>query len=575
MGILMGIKLFFVGLIMITSGSAVRSMTKAKGGSNPLSAPLAREMASFVGLRGEDDFRKLLRTFLLAVAGMTLLGGCATLPENVNRKESFAYSDTGDTFLGRKFADELAVHPGKSGFHLLGNGLDAFVARGVLAHRAERSIDVQYYLYHADLVGWLLTDQLLKAADRGVRVRILVDDMDLGGRDLRVAAADSHPNLEIRIFNPFSRKASRISQFVTRVGSVTRRMHNKSFTVDGKVTILGGRNIGNEYFEADPDLAFADLDVLAVGPVAREVSTVFDRYWNSELAYPMSTLVEKPTVPREVRQMRQQLADFVAAQSDSDYLTTLRNSNLARKLRDDELQFSWGDAVVIYDQPEKLIHDTGEKEYQLLPKLTPFLEGVDKELIIFSPYFVPGKPGTAFLTQLVQRGVRVRILTNSLASNNWSIVHAGYTKYRKALLRGGVELYEMNKQLTREQLKEKKGVSGSSKTTLHAKSFVFDREQVFIGSLNLDPRAVVYNTEIGVVLTSPEIAEGMGEWFDENIGKLAFRLELITDEDGSEKLQWHRLVDGKPVTFDTEPYTGFWKRLGIGFLRLLPIESQL
>ena len=514
-------------------------------------------------------------TVVAVLAVLTFLNGCATLPKNVNRPESFAYTDTLDTESGRRFAEATAAHPGESGFHLLARGLDAFVARAVLAHLAERSIDVQYYLYHDDLVGRLFTWQLLQAADRGVRVRLLVDDMDLGGRDLGAAALDSHPNVEVRLFNPFSRKTGRTSQFVTRMGEVTRRMHNKSFTVDSQATILGGRNIGNEYFEADPDLAFADLDVLAIGPVAREVSTAFDLYWNSELAYPVSVLVDAPPTPEEIAKRRKQLSDFVATQEDSAYLQALRSSDLAEKLRKNQVRLIWGNAVVVYDRPEKLRDDTGKEEYRLLPQLQAYGEGVQKELIIFSPYFVPGKEGTAFLTGLVARGVRVRILTNSLASNDVSVVHAGYANYRKPLLRGGVELYEMNKKLTREQRKEMKGAEGSSKASLHAKSFVFDRRQVFIGSLNLDPRAVEHNTEIGVVLTSPEIAQGMGEWFDNNIGKLAFRLELKRGEDGTEALLWHGLVDGKPETFDAEPYTGFWKRLGIGFLRLLPIESQL
>jgi putative cardiolipin synthase len=352
-------------------------------------------------------------------------------------------------------------------------------------------------------------------------------------------------------------------------------MHNKSFTVDSQAAILGGRNIGNEYFEADPDLAFADLDVIGVGPVARDVSTAFDRYWNNELAFPVSVLAGEPPTPEEIAQKRQELNDFVAAQEDSAYLRALRNSALADKIRKDQVGYSWGNAVVVYDQPEKMLHETGEKEYQLTPQLKPYVDGVRKELIIFSPYFVPGKEGTAFLTGLVARGVRVRILTNSLASNDVSVVHAGYAKYRKELLRGGVELYEMNRKLTREQREEKKGTGGSSKASLHAKSFVFDRNQVFIGSLNLDPRAMIHNTEIGVVLTSPEIAQGMGSWFDNNIGKLAFRLELKRGADGSETLLWHGLVDGKPETFDADPYTSFWKRLGIGFLGILPIESQL
>ena len=261
---------------------------------------------------------------------LALVAACATLPENIGRRETFAYTDTGNTRLGREITREEASHPpGESGFHLLGSGLDAFVARAVLAHVAERSIDVQYYLYHDDLVGRLFTWQLLQAADRGVRVRLLVDDMDLAGRDLSAAALDSHPNVEVRIFNPFSRKTGRTSQFLTRMGSVTRRMHNKSFTVDSQAAILGGRNIGNEYFEADPDLAFADLDVIGVGPVARDVSTAFDRYWNHELAYPVSVLVGEPPTPEEIAQKRQELNDFVAAQTDSAYLLALRNSALA------------------------------------------------------------------------------------------------------------------------------------------------------------------------------------------------------------------------------------------------------
>jgi putative cardiolipin synthase len=512
---------------------------------------------------------------LMAILTLVLAGGCATLPEDFERPESYAYTDTDDTSFGKARRDESTAHPGQSGFLLLGNGLDAFVARALLAHYAERSIDVQYYLYHDDLIGALLTDQLLKAADRGVRVRLLVDDMDLAGRDLGAAVLDSHPNMEVRIFNPFSRKTGRTSQFLTRMGSVTRRMHNKSFTADNQATILGGRNIGNEYFEADPDLAFADLDVLAIGPAANEVSAAFDLYWNSELVYPVSVLKGKPPTPEEIEQGRQRLNEFVAQQADSEYLQALRNSNLANQIRQKQVSYYWGDTEVVYDQPEKILHDFDKTEYHLSPHLAPYFEGVHKELIIFSPYFVPGKRGTAFLSQTSKRGVRVRIFTNSLTSNDVGIVHAGYSKYRKDLLRAGVELYEMNKKLNRKERKAKKGKKGSSTASLHAKSFVFDRKQVFIGSLNLDPRAVVHNTEIGVVLTSAGIANIMGDSFDQNIEQVAFRLELVKNENGTEKILWHGVVDGEQKTFDVDPYTGFWQRFGIGFLSLLPIESQL
>jgi putative cardiolipin synthase len=283
----------------------------------------------------------------------------------------------------------------------------------------------------------------------------------------------------------------------------------------------------------------------------------------------------QPPTTQEIEQQRKKLDEFVSQQTDSAYLFALRNSDLANKLRKNEVRFNWGKAEVIYDLPEKIQKDFDATEYHLAPQLGPIFAGVQKELIIFSPYFVPGKKGTAFLTQLSRRGVKVRVLTNSLASTDVGIVHSGYAKYRKALLRDGVELYEMNKRLTREQRKEKKGLHGSSKASLHAKSFVFDRQTVFIGSLNLDPRATLHNTEIGVVLESAELGDGMAQWFDANIGKIAFRLELQKGKDKSERIVWHGFEDGQPVEFNTDPYTGFWRRFGVGFMGILPIESQL
>jgi putative cardiolipin synthase len=513
--------------------------------------------------------------FLLVILALLLVGGCATLPEGFEKPESYAYTDTESTRLGQARRDEINAHPGQSGFLLLVSGLDAFLARTLLAENAERSIDVQYYLYHNDLIGRLFTDQLVKAANRGVRVRLLVDDMDLGGRGLGAAVADSHPNIEVRIFNPFSRETSRIIQFVTRIGSVTRRMHNKLFIVDNQVTILGGRNIGDEYFEADLDLGFSDLDVLAIGPVVKEASTSFDKYWNDELAYPAIALRGKAPTPQEIEQKHKELDEFIAQQTDSVYLQSLRTSDLANKIRQGQVRYRWGKAEIIYDQPEKLRQDFDQTQYHLAPKLRPYSRSLTQELIMFSPYFVPGKAGVAFFKQLRERGVRVRILTNSLASNDVAVVHSGYAKYRKDLLRIGVELYEFKKQLTRQQRKRVWSRHGSSKASLHAKSFVFDREHVFIGSLNVDPRAYHHNTEIGVVFSSKEIANEMGEWFDQNIEKVAFRLELKKDRDGNDKIVWYGLNDGKQEVFDVEPHTTFWQRLGVGFLSLLPIESQL
>jgi len=520
----------------------------------------------------------LAKHYRLALTGALLAllaSGCASLPPIGDRPESLTIRDTDTTMFGQVSTRLESEHPGQSGFHLLGRGLDAFVARAVLASYAESSIDAQYYLLHDDLVGRLFIDQLLKAADRGVRVRLLVDDMTVTGGDLGAAVLDAHPNFEVRIFNPFGRNVSRISQFLTRFGSVTRRMHNKSFTVDNRLTVFGGRNIGNEYFEADPELAFADLDVIGIGPVVDKVSVAFDQYWNTSVSYPINILVDQPPTEEQITTKRQALDDYVAQQKDSEYLQALGNSNLANALRNRTFKYEWGSADVIYDDPAKVTSNREQTELFLATQLKPHTDSVSEELIIFSPYFVPGPEGAAKLRALAESGVRVRLLTNSLASTDVSAVHAGYAKYRKTLLQGGVEIYEIDSALTRKQRKEKQGASGSSKASLHTKSFVLDRKRVFIGSLNLDPRSVIENTEIGAVIESENIAVSMAEWFDKEIDKIAFRLELVTKKNGSQSIIWHNIEDGEARTYTTEPNTGFWRRFSVGFMRLLPIESQL
>jgi putative cardiolipin synthase len=521
------------------------------------------------------EANSLLRSVL--VLGLLALGGCASLPDNSNRTESQHYTDTDDTPLGKLVEKRLPVHAaGQSGYLLLPDGLDAFVARAVLAQRAERSIDTQYYMWHDDEVGHLLAYQLLVAADRGVRVRLLLDDIDEGGRDLNIAVYDRHPNIEVRLFNPFGRNTGRTLQYVTGFGKQTRRAHNKTYTVDNQATILGGRNIGDEYFSADPNLAFADLDVLAIGPVAQEVSRSFDEYWNSPLSYPIASLVEIQPTDEELQQGQQRRADYTAAEKDSAYLQRLADSDLSNSIRNQSVEFIWGNGKVYADPPEKLSQSTGDSDYQMWTDVKPYMAGARKEIIILSPYFVPGKSGVTFLKQLRERGVRVRILTNSLASTDVGIVHAGYSRYRKALLRAGVELYELNKVTSKEERRAwSKGEIGRAKSSLHAKSFVVDRETIFIGSLNLDARSVVQNTEIGVVLKSAEMGGRVVDNFDQRIDEVAFRLALEEDEQGYEQLRWHGLVDGEPVTFTADPYTSFWRRFGVGFMRLLPIESQI
>ncbi len=514
--------------------------------------------------------------FIICLLGLALgLGGCASLPDNSGRQFSYALTDTDDTEFGKSLAEAKQIHGEKDGFLLLANGLDAFVARAAMARTAERSIDVQYYLFHDDTVGGLLLAELIEAANRGVRVRILIDDMDLKGRDDGMVAIDRHPNIELRVFNPFGRNIGRGVQFVTGFGTLTRRMHNKSFTVDNQMAVVGGRNIGNEYFAADPALEFADLDVLVIGDVVPEISESFDLYWNSALAYPVSLLNDNQPSDEEVEAVYRRLAENVEAYQDSPYMQALADSELAKQLGSKSLVFEWGNVDVFYDLPDKIENPRDQTELHLMPQLEPYFEAIENELVIFSPYFVPGKEGVEFFGKLIANGARVKILTNSLASNDVGAVHAGYSKYRKDLLRAGVELYEMNKRLPREDRSGSGTVGSSGKASLHAKSFVLDRNKIFVGSLNLDPRSFYENSEIGVIIESDKIASAMVDSFDRDIDKIAFRVELVTTDSGGEQLLWHGFENGKAVTFDNEPYSTFWQRFGVGFMRLLPIESQL
>ena len=502
------------------------------------------------------------------------LAGCATLPTDFERTVSHAYPPAPDLLADEGFRRNLDAHPDQSGYYLLENGLDAFVARAVLANRATQGIDAQYYLYHNDLTGTLFTDLLLKAANRGVRIRLLVDDMGAEGRDQMAAVFDSHPNVEVRIFNPFSRSAPRATQYVTGFGKVTRRMHNKTFTVDNQISILGGRNIGDEYFDAGHDLVFSDLDALVMGPLVPEISRSFDLYWNHELSYPISALNTESVTPEQMAVARDQLVSFVEEQRDSSYLRALRDSELARQLRNDKVEVYWGDAKVVYDHPEKLLTEQDNDKYHIAPALRDYFKGVGNELVIISPYFVPGKRGATLLEDLAGRGVRVRVLTNSLAATDVAVVHAGYARYRRRLLRAGVEIYEADNK-ARVAHKGSPRLKGYSKASLHTKSFIFDRKHVFIGSLNLDPRSLRENTEIGLLLDSTTVAGEMLEWFDDYTGNQAFKVSLVRNDRGFDQLNWVRETGSDPKVWITEPHSSLWLRISIGLMRWLPLESQL
>ncbi|MGE5248280.1 MAG: phospholipase D family protein [Verrucomicrobiota bacterium] len=520
---------------------------------------------------------------------LCLVAACAAVPKDIARPRSTAWSRPDDTRLGRELAPHLVAHPGESAFYILSSGLDAFVARALLAETAEKTLDVQYYIFHSDLTGKILLDRMLSAADRGVRVRLLVDDMYTAGKDKTIAALASHPNFEIRVFNPFAGRSafSRMFDWVTDFSRVNRRMHNKMFVADGAIGIVGGRNVGDEYFAAREDVNFADLDLLAAGPVVSELGNVFDAYWNSAFAFPIEAFVPDQPSPAELEAVSRALADHREATRDTPYAVRLRESDIVARLREGKLPFLWGRARVVYDQPEKIGSGVPHPEEGTWWGSLRSQQGeVRSELILVSPYFVPGAQGVTRFAELRKDGVRIRILTNSLASNDVSSVHAGYRKYREGLLREGVELYEIRPfpdlpGETREQARKRFGSSGAS---LHAKTMVFDRRTVFVGSANLDPRSAHLNTELGIVITSPELARRIAAIFEAATDpKYAFHLALqpapdsAGDTDGSagEEIVWIGEEDGKEVVFHQEPDASFWKRLSVWIQSALAPESLL
>jgi putative cardiolipin synthase len=515
---------------------------------------------------------------VLSAIMLLALAGCASLPTGVERAVT-AHSDRdGDSSrIAAAATANLRNHPGQSGFWLLGNALDAYAARILLAEGAERTIDVQYYLYHDDLTGRILTHALLRAADRGVRVRLLLDDMATKGKDAALAALDSHPNLDVRIFNPYANRGFRAFESLARFDTVTRRMHNKSFSVDNSITIVGGRNVGDEYHAAHEEVNFGDMDVLAMGPVAVEVGEQFDLYWNNGLAYPVGSLASNPG---DLDELRRKLEEYADSHRDSPYSVRVRESNLVQALEEGGLDLKWGRALVFYDLPEKLITDPEDRSTHLGPKARPYLDrNLDGDLLIFSPYFVPGDEGVKRLTDMEKRGIQVRVVTNSLASTDVGVVHAGYAKYRKPLLRGGVELYEV-KPYTE---KTKRGIGvggGSSGASLHAKTFVLDRDMLFVGSPNLDPRSGKLNTEIGILFESEPLAGAMVDWFDAEQPRVAYRLSLDRehcDRDYScdERLRWTGQEGDQEVVYLVDPHSGVLTRFFLSLVSVLPIEGQL
>ncbi|HSD73950.1 MAG TPA: phospholipase D-like domain-containing protein [Steroidobacteraceae bacterium] len=508
-------------------------------------------------------------TVILAVVTL-LFAGCASLPKLDARTASTALTDTADTPLGRYVQTANTADPDKSGIYALGNPEESFAARVLLVRQAQRSLDVQYYIWHADTTGYLLFEECWNAAERGVRVRLLLDDNNTSGLDDMIAALDSHANVEVRLFNPFANRGFRAWGYVTDFGRLNRRMHNKSLTADTQVTIVGGRNVGDEYFGAGEGMVFADLDVLAAGRIARDVADAFDLYWNSDSAYPAELIVGKAAVDA-VPELKEKFAAVRTSPEAAEYLDAVRRTRLIEALLADQLTLDWSATHLVYDEPAKALGEVEASEL-LFTRLQQALGKPQREVDLISPYFVPGAEGTRALAALPGQGVRLRVLTNSLAATDVGAVHAGYAKRRETLLRAGVQIYELKPdpaEIPAREKAESKG-KGSSAASLHAKTFSVDRNRVFVGSFNFDPRSYNLNTELGVVIESPKLAAGISNTLDRDIARTAY--EVTLKDDG---LEWLERTDQGETRYDKEPKTSFWKRFGVGFMSILPIEWML
>ncbi len=521
----------------------------------------------------------------VAAACVLLLTGCATVPPDYPKPASYALANPEQTENGRKFAAHAAEHPGKSAFYLLPAGVDAFIARAVVADAAQHTLDVQYYIVHDGLTSRVLIDRLLKAADRGVRVRLLVDDTASHGKDYKVASISAHPNIQVRVFNAlYGGRGSALQRglgMLGDLGRMHRRMHNKLWLADNLIGIVGGRNLGDEYFAARKDVNFADLDVIALGAVVSELSRSFDEYWNSRWAVPIEAFVPVPPAQADLIRARRTLEQSIEASrtQESEYVRRLYGSQFLADLRDQKVPVVWANAYAVWDDPEK-IGTAGEPDEALLmtTRLRALIGDVDRRLLLISPYFVPGRDGVASLADLTSRGVDVTVLTNSLAANDVAAVHAGYAPYRVDLVKAGVRLYEVRASAGAGQANIDRSLFiGSSSASLHTKAAAFDRSAVFIGSLNLDPRSELWNTEVGLYIESPELSEQL--WALAQVGlrpENSYRVELADQAAGGagRRLVWVTEEEGETMTYTSEP-AGFWRKFSVWFSGLFVPEELL
>ncbi|NUO75940.1 MAG: phospholipase D family protein [Lysobacter sp.] len=504
----------------------------------------------------------LFALLVLVVSGVLLAD--RLMPRATGAPSTTLPLQAAQTPIDRELAPRLAAHPGKTGVLVIPGGLEAFAARASSARASGRSLDLQYYMWHDDLVGGLLGREVYAAAERGVRVRLLLDDINTKGLDPALMVLDAHPNIEIRLYNPFRNRSGlkRLREMAQRFFSINRRMHNKAWIADGRVAVVGGRNIGDEYFDAHANVNFRDLDLLLAGPAAADASAIFDRYWNSEAVVPIAALGEAD--PAALQAYIAGLDDAAKSAQAKRYLQRVWRSPLLGIPWDTHIH--WSDGVRVVADPVRKRGDGGDD--WLVNQLVAKLAATEQEALLISPYFVPGDEGTDGLVGLVRKGAQVGVVTNSLAANDVPAVHSGYARYRERLLAGGVRLYEIR----RSGPPAASSLFGSSGASLHTKAFVVDGRRGFVGSFNLDPRSAELNTEMGVLFDDAELGASVRREYERLIVP-ALSYRLLRDDDG--RLVWLDETSRPPLKLDREPDAGTMLRATARVLGWLPIESQL
>ncbi|WP_429269429.1 phospholipase D family protein [Paraburkholderia sp. EB58] len=525
---------------------------------------------------------------MLLCAAAALLTACASRPPAAafDRPVTHALPAATPTALGTALAPVEVAHPGDSGFRVLANGTEALQMRIALARAATKTLDMQYYIANEDTTGKLLLGAALYAADHGVRVRMLVDDLNFKDIDDVMASLNSHPNIEVRVFNPYGSTHrsmfERTTNLLTKIDQFTRRMHNKAMIADNQLAIVGGRNLGDEYFSASPTLQFRDLDVLAAGPITADVSASFDEYWNSSGAYPLKALNHQTFSTQELDATRDALRQHWRTNADPYNAKPLNATPLAAQITNDELGLTWAPAEFKADTPGKIDQPSPDYVSPPMQRLAELMKDAQTEFLVVSPYFVPHDAGLKALAQLTQRGVRVAVLTNSLAATDAVAVQAGYSPYRVPLLQNGVELYEFKPDQSGPRL----SVAGSgSHASLHAKTYVIDRKILVIGSMNLDPRSANLNTELALVIHSTELAGQVAVMFDRaTTPEVSYRVTLATPAQlaglsyigaPQSQLEWTDVENGTQRTYNFDPQAGFYRNLMTGLFLLLPVQGQL